>query len=128
MPTTLSKNIVVALHQVQPPPSDLVLPPIFYYQPKNIFVLNRTMFAKALATAPHLFSNGLFGMINEHLSGCFTPKDPSVSFSKLLQVVTTIVCRDIFRSMALMLGVNKLLVMAKNIGGLCPIAMGEVFF
>jgi hypothetical protein len=30
--------------------------------------------------------------------------------------------------MALMLGVNKLLVMAKNIGGLCPIAMGEVFF
>jgi hypothetical protein len=30
--------------------------------------------------------------------------------------------------MALVLGANKLLAMAKDIGGLCPIAIGEVFF
>jgi hypothetical protein len=29
---------------------------------------------------------------------------------------------------ASMLGVSKLLAMAKNIGGLCPIAIGKVFF
>jgi hypothetical protein len=67
-------------------------------------------------------------MVYEHLSRCFTPKDPSLGFSKLFQVVVTIVRRDIPRSMALVLRANKLLAMAKDIGGLCPIAMGEVFF
>ncbi len=114
------------LHQLQTPPSDLVLPS-FYHQPKHIFVLNRILFAQALTITPHLFSNGLSRMVYEHLSGCFTPKDPSLGFSKLLQVVAIIVYRDIPRSMALMLRVNKLLVMAKNIGGFCPITMGEVF-
>ncbi len=35
---------------------------------------------------------------------------------------------DIPRSMALVLGVNKLLAMTKDISGLCLIAIGEVFF
>jgi hypothetical protein len=30
--------------------------------------------------------------------------------------------------MALMLGASRLLTMAKDIGGFCPIAIGEVFF
>jgi hypothetical protein len=32
------------------------------------------------------------------------------------------------RLVALMLGANKLLAMAKDTGGLCPIVIGEVFF
>jgi hypothetical protein len=61
-PIIFSKDIVVALHQLQPPPSNLVLPPIFYYQPKHTFVLDRIMFGQALAITPHLFSNGLSKM------------------------------------------------------------------
>jgi len=66
-------------------------------------------------------------MIYEHLSGCFILEDPSSEFSKLFQATTVITCRDIPRLMALMLGVNKLLAMAKDTGGLHPISVGEVF-
>ncbi len=42
--------------------------------------------------------------------------------------MTTIVHGGIPRAATLVLGANRLLVMAKDIGGLCPIIMGEVFF
>jgi hypothetical protein len=58
----------------------------------------------------------------------FHTKKPSLGFSKLYQViVVVVVCGDIPKSKALMLGVIILLVMAKNIGGLRPIIVGEVF-
>jgi hypothetical protein len=64
-------------------------------------------------------------MVYEHLSGCFILEDPSLGFLKLFQVV--FVARGaIFKSMALLLGVNKLLAMAKDIGGLHPIAIAKV--
>jgi len=47
---------------------------------------------------------------------------------KLFQAIVIVVHGDIFRSVALMLGVNILLAMAKDIGGFHPIAIGEVFF
>jgi len=77
--TILSKDIVVALSQLHPALLNLVLPPIF--QPKHTFVLDRILFAQALAIAPHLSSGGLFEMVYEHLLGCFILKDPSSGFS-----------------------------------------------
>jgi len=74
-----------------------------------------------------LFSSGLFGMVYEHLSRCFIPKDPSSWFSELFQVAAVVTCEDIPRLMALMLGANKLLAMAKDISGFHFIAMGKVF-
>jgi hypothetical protein len=121
-----SEDTIVALHQLNPSPSDLVPPPIFDYQPEHIFVLDRTLFAKALATTSHLSSDELFGMVYEHLSGCFIPEDPSSGFLKLFQVVI-LVRGDIPWSMVLMLGVNRLLVMAKDTGGLHPIIVREMF-
>jgi hypothetical protein len=47
---------------------------------------------------------------------------------KLFQVIAIIVHGDISRLVALMVVVNRLLIMAKDIGGLPPIIMGEVFF
>jgi hypothetical protein len=47
---------------------------------------------------------------------------------KLFQIVIVIAHGDIFKSMALVLGVNKLLALAKDLGGLHPIVIGEVFF
>ncbi len=85
------------------------------------------MFAQALTIAPHLLSGGLYGMVYEHILGCFILKDPSSRFLKLFQVVATITHRDIPRSVALMLRANKLLTMAKDISGLHPIAISEVF-
>ncbi len=41
------------------------------------------MFTQALTTTPHLSSSGLSGMVYEHLSRCFIPKDPS---SRLLEL------------------------------------------
>jgi hypothetical protein len=67
-------------------------------------------------------------MVYEHLLGCFIPKDPSSWFLELFQVVVVVVHGDIPRLVAQMLGVNKLLTMAKDISGLCPVTIGKVFF
>ncbi len=85
------------------------------------------MFAQTSATTPHLFSNGVSGMVYEHLERCFILEDPSLGFSKLFQIVV-VACGVIFKSVALMLGVNKLLAMAKNISGLHLITIGKVIF
>jgi hypothetical protein len=63
-------------------------------------------------------------MVYEHFLGCFIPEDPSSRFSELFLVALG----DILKSMALVLGVNKLLALAKDIGGFRPIIVGEVFF
>jgi hypothetical protein len=81
-PTIPSKDIVVALHQLHPFLSKHVLPLIFNYQQKHIFILNKTLFVQALTIALHLSSGGLCGMVYEHLSRRFIPKDPSLRFSK----------------------------------------------
>jgi hypothetical protein len=54
-PTILSKDIVVTLCKLHPPPSNLVFPPIFYYQHEHTFVLDRTLFAQALTVLPICF-------------------------------------------------------------------------
>jgi hypothetical protein len=100
----------------------------FYYQLEHIFVLDRTLFTQALTTTPHLSLGGFFEMVYEHLLGCFIPEDPSLGFWELFQAIVVVSHGDIFKSMALMLRVNRLLAMAKDIGGLHPIAIGEVFF
>jgi len=79
------------------------------------------LFEHALATSLHLFLGGLFGMGYEYLLGCFIPKDPSLGFLKLFQVIAIIACGDISKSLALMLGANILLAMTKNIKGFRPI-------
>jgi hypothetical protein len=67
-------------------------------------------------------------MVYKHLLGCFILKDPSSKFLELFQVAPTVVHGDIPRLVVLVLGVSRLLAMAKDIGGFRPIAMGEVFF
>jgi hypothetical protein len=67
-------------------------------------------------------------MVYEHISRCFIPKDPSSKFLELFQVVVTIVRGDILRSVALVLGVSRLLVMANDISSICHIILGEMFF
>jgi hypothetical protein len=57
----------------------------------------KILFTQALAIVPHLFLGGLFGMVYEHLSGCFTLDDPSLGFLKLFQNVNTIACGDILK-------------------------------
>jgi hypothetical protein len=123
----LSKDIVVALHQLHSLPLDLVLPPIFYYKHEHTYVLDKTLFAQALAIVPHLSLDGLSGMVYEHFWGCFIPEDLWSWFLKLFHIV--VVTRgDIPRSMALMLGANKLLLIAKDTNGLCFIVVSKVFF
>ncbi len=65
-------------------------------------------------------------MVYEDFLRCFIPKDSSSWFSKLFHVGAIVVCEDIPRLVALVLGANKLLAMAKDIDDLYPIAMGEV--
>ncbi len=90
-----------------PPSLDHVLPFIFDYQLKHTFVLDRILFAQALTTTPHLSFGGQYGMVYEHLSRCFIPKNPFSPFSKLFQVV--IAHGDILKLVALLLKANKLL-------------------
>jgi hypothetical protein len=66
-------------------------------------------------------------MVYEHFLRCFIPNDPSLRFSKLFQINTTIHCGDIPRSVAIVLGVSKLLAMAKDTSGVHLIVVGEIF-
>jgi len=127
-PTVLSNDIIVALRQLHPPPLDLVPPLIFSYQLEHTFVLDKILFAQALAIVLHLSPGGLSRMVYEHFSRCLILEDPSSGFSELLQVVVVVAHGDISRSMALVLKASKLLAMAKAIGGFCPITIGKVFF
>jgi hypothetical protein len=85
-----SKDTIVALCKLHPLPLNIVLPSIFNYKHEHTYVLDRTLFAQALAIVPHLSSNGLSKMVYEHLLGCFILKDPSSRFSKLFQVVVIV--------------------------------------
>jgi hypothetical protein len=69
-------------------------------------------------------------MVYEHYLRCFTLHDPSLGpkISKLFEIVTIVTHGDILRLVALVLGVRRLLAMVKDIGGLHPIVIGEVFF
>jgi hypothetical protein len=87
-----------------------------------------TLFAHALAIAPHFSLGGLSMMVYEHLSRCFIPINPSSGFSKLFWVVIAIAHGDIPRLMALVLGANKLLAMVKDIGNLYFISVSKMFF
>jgi hypothetical protein len=123
MPTIPLEDTIATSHQLHPPPLNLIFPSIFYYQPKHIFVLDKTMFTQSLTIIPHLTLNGLSRMVYEHLLWCFIPKDPSSKFLELFQVGVVIAHRDIPRLVALMLGVSKLLAMANDTSGLCLIAI-----
>jgi len=90
--------------------------------------MDNILFTHVLAVAPNLSSGGLFEMVYEHLSGCFILEDPSSGFSKLFQVVSTIARGDILRLVALVLGVNRLVALAKDIKCFCFIVVGETFF
>jgi len=68
MPVIPLEDIVVALCQLHPFPSSLVPPPIFDYQLKHNFSLDKTLFPQALATTLHLSLSGLSRMVYEHLS------------------------------------------------------------
>jgi len=92
-----------------------------------MFVFIKIIFAQALAITPHLSFGGLSGMVYEHLLGCFILKDPSLGFSKLFQVMAIVVRGDISRLVALMVVVNRLLIMAKDISGLPLIIMGKIY-
>jgi hypothetical protein len=83
------------------------------------------LITQVLTVSPHLSSNGLSRIVYEHLSKYYIPKDSSLGFSRLFQVV--VVHGVIFRSVALVLGVSILLVMAKDTSGLCPIAINDFF-
>ncbi len=115
-------------HTSYTPPSNLVPPPIFDFQLEHIFVLNRIMFAQALAYVPHLSSSGISRMVYEHLSRCFIPNHPSSMFLKLFQVVIVITHGDIFKLVTLVLGTSRLLAMAKDTSGFCLIIVRKVFF
>ncbi len=67
-------------------------------------------------------------MVYEHLLGCFILEDPSSGFSKLFQVVSIVARGDILRLVALVLGVNRLVALAKDIRFFRSIAIGETFF
>ncbi len=58
----------------------------------------------------------------------FHSKDPSSRFLEFFQAIIVVAHGNIPRSMALVLGANTVLTMAKDIGSFCPIAIGEAFF
>jgi hypothetical protein len=66
-------------------------------------------------------------MVYEHLLGCFILEDPYSRFSKLFQDAIIVVCGDIPRLVAIVLGVNKLLAMSKDVGGFRLIVVSSTY-
>jgi hypothetical protein len=128
MPIIPLEDTVVVIRQQHPLPSNHVPPLSFYFQPNHTFVLNRTLFAQALAIAPHLFLGGPSGMDYEHLSSCFILEDASSRFFKLFQTAVTIFHGDILKLVALMLRASKLLAMVKDTKSFHLIVVGGAFF
>jgi hypothetical protein len=122
------EDTVVAFHQLHPLRSNLVLPPIFDYQHEHTFVLDNILIAQTLAITPHLFLGGLSKMVYEHFSIWFILEDPSSKKLELFQATAIVTYVDIPRSVALVLGANRLLAMTKDTGGLHLITVGGVFF
>ncbi len=58
----------------------------------------------------------------------FIPEDPSSWFSELFQVAIIVIHANIPRLVALVLGVNRLMAMAKDNDNLHLIVVAEVFF
>lgn len=85
------------------------------------------MFTHALTTTFHFSSNGLSKMVYEHLLGCFILEDPSSWLLKLFQILITVAHGDIPKLVALILGANKLLAMAKDTRSFCPITISKAF-
>jgi hypothetical protein len=52
---------------------------------------------------------------------------PILKFLKLFQAITIVAHNDIPRLMGLALGARRLLVMAKDVGGFRPFAIGKMF-
>ncbi len=77
------RTLLLPCVSYNPLPLDLVLPPSLGYQLEHTFVLDKTMFAQAIATTPHLSLGGFFGMVYEHFSRYFIPEDPSLGFLEL---------------------------------------------
>jgi hypothetical protein len=70
-------------------------------------------------------------MVYDHLSGCLILEDPYLGFSELFQIVVVVVVvphGDIPRLVVSVLGVSKLLAMAKDNGGLCLIIVSKMYF
>jgi hypothetical protein len=58
----------------------------------------------------------------------FHTRRPILRVFEIIPGTITIAHGDILRLVALMLGVSRLLVMAKDTSGLCPIVVSEIFF
>jgi len=100
----------------------------FDYQHEHTFVLDKILFAQTLAITPHLSSGGLSRMVYEHFLIWFILEDPSSKKLELFQATAIVAYADIPRSVALVLGANRLLAMTKDTGGLHLITVGGVFF
>jgi hypothetical protein len=57
----------------------------------------------------------------------FHTRRPILKFLELFQAIIVVAHNDIPRLMGLVLGANRLLVMAKDIEGFRPIVVGKVF-
>ncbi len=64
---------------------------------------------------PHLFLNGFSRMVYEQFLQCFISKDPSSWFSEVFQIGDVVAHGDTPRLVALVPGVNRLLVKDTNI-------------
>jgi len=58
----------------------------------------------------------------------FHIRGPILGFSEIFQINIVVTHGDILRSMALVLGVNKLLKMERDVRGLYLIAINKLFF
>ncbi|KAL2629623.1 hypothetical protein R1flu_014309 [Riccia fluitans] len=65
-------------------------------------------------------------MVFELLRDCFTPEDPASGFDLLFDVCTHIAQGRLFAPTTYLLGASHLLALEKPLGGVRPIAVGEV--
>jgi hypothetical protein len=74
----------------------------------------------------HLSADGPSSMVFKHLQDSFNFEDSTSGFIQLHQLCSHVAIDHILGSMVQILGVSKLLALAKSFGGIRLIVMGEV--
>jgi len=127
-PTVPLTKTIVALHHLHPL-AKVDLPHfVNNFHPEIDLVLDKEAFIYVLTHFLCFSSGGFLGMVYELLWNYFVPNDFASNFDLLKKICRHIVHGHVLPSISHMFVTSQLLVLEKQIGGVQPIAIGEVIY
>jgi hypothetical protein len=98
------------------------------YEPDQDLEFSFYSFKLTFQGMPHLLTNGISGMVFEHLRNYYHPEDSTSGFPQLFQLCFHIAYNHIPPQIAHVLGLVRLLAMTNPLNGVHPIVVGETLY